>query len=157
MSLNIQMQRMRGHILTWAVVISALLYLACFAYPAISIRGIYGVSILLTGIDLALPTGIFAMGGWIFTWLANVFLALSWAFASSADIKRCLNMSLISFALGLQTVLFNSAKVSDKSGSCCLRIDEYHIGFYLWMASITVVLVATIILTIFKPDTSKNS
>jgi hypothetical protein len=151
------MKRMRGHLLTWAVVISALLYLACFAYPAISLRGIYGASVLLLGIDLALPTGIFAMGGWIFTWLANVFLVLSWAFASSADTKRCFNMSLISFALGLQTVLFNSIKVQDKSGSCCLRIDEYHIGFYLWMSSITVVLAATIILTIFKPDISKSS
>lgn len=157
MPLNIQMKRMRGHLLTWAVVISALLYLACFAYPAISLRGIYGASVLLLGIDLALPTGIFAMGGWIFTWLANVFLVLSWAFASSADTKRCFNMSLISFALGLQTVLFNSIKVQDKSGSCCLRIDEYHIGFYLWMSSITVVLAATIILTIFKPDISKSS
>lgn len=151
------MQSMREHLLTWSVVSSAIFYLACFTYPAISIRGTYGPTIILTGIDLVLPTGTFVMGAWIFTWLANVFLLLSWIFASSADIKRCFNMSLISFALGLQTVFFNAIKARDKSGSCCLRIDEFQIGFYLWMGSMAVMLVATIILLIFKPDTSKNS
>lgn len=157
MSLNIQIQSVRGQFLTWAVISSAIFYLACFTYPAISIRWTYGPTTILTGVDLALPTGIFVLGAWIFTWLANIFLLLSWIFASSEDIKRCFKMSLISFALGFQTVFFNALEIRDKSGSCCIRIGEFHIGFYLWMASIAVMLVATIILITFKPDKSKSS
>lgn len=137
---------MQNHLLTGAVLISAMLYLTCFFYPAISIRGIYGSAILLSGIDLALPTGMYVMGMWVFPWIANIFLILSWAYASSMNVKYCLYLSLVSFVLGLQTLSFNYVGARDKSGSCCLQIDDYHIGYFLWMSSIAVVLFASMTL-----------
>lgn len=152
---------MRQPLLKWGIMISALLYLACLAYPAISLREIYGKSFPHLGFDVAL-IGFFAVLSGNFAWLANIFLLLSWMVIFKAnclrkDIRQSLYLSLIALGLSLHTLQFNSIGMRDKSGSCCLIIDGFYIGFYLWIASIIVVVVtmaASLAFTSLTPQSS---
>ncbi|MGJ0428525.1 hypothetical protein [Methylobacter sp.] len=77
------------------------------------------------------------------TWLANVFLLLSWT-EHSRNLSKCLTYSLVALILALSFLLYKKVPITD-TGSKTFSVAS---GYWVWILSIALqVLAAAINLT----------
>jgi hypothetical protein len=80
-----------------------------------------------------------------FAWMANVLLAVSLVLLLGGHERAAAITAMIAFALALQTIMLLGARViADEGGVTHMTMSRLYTGFYLWIASIAVVLVGSL-------------
>lgn len=139
-------------VLSWGAALSIIVYLICLALPALDVREVFGEVHTRSGLDVAL-SGVGAIFSGNFAWLANCPLITAWLLAFVDKPVHCVYASLLAFILSLHTFGFNYSDVSDGSTSCCLLIQSYQAGFYVWLASIAIMLITALVATVAMSKT----
>ena len=80
-----------------------------------------------------------------FAWVANVLLLASALLLLTSHVRAAAISSGIALVVALQTLMLLGARViADEGGVTHMTMSRLYIGFYLWIASIAVVLASSL-------------
>ena len=80
-----------------------------------------------------------------FAWMANVLLLASALLLLTSRVRAASICAAIAFVVALQTLtLFGARVIADEGGVTHMTMSRLYVGFYLWIASIAVVLAGSL-------------
>lgn len=82
-------------------------------------------------------------GGAAISWLANPLLIVSW-FVLKRNLKIAMFLSMFAFLISLSFLLFDSVTDNESGGSH--PIISHRLGYWLWIASTSCMLIGTFVL-----------
>ncbi len=128
--------------------ISIALYIASLTQKAFCTESNCGDSVLVVifgGIGMI-------TGGASLIWMANPLILISWF--SIRNVKASLIASAISFLTAISFLMFD--KIADNEGGVYNRIVSYEAGYWIWVSSITVMLLGNIYLLLLHRKVLKQ-
>jgi hypothetical protein len=127
--------------------LAILLYVAACATPALHFEQIENAArgpTIMKGYEAAL-LGWQALFAGNFGWIANLPFAVSLGFVLTGSWKPAAVCSGLALLLALDSLLLMGDRIkADESGLNHMVLNRLHIGFYLWVASMAIVLLASI-------------
>lgn len=130
----------------WPLILSILIFVislpldAYFVHQLKNLVPTDGFTCLLIG-----WIGLLGLGSAI-AWLANPLLILSWAFSKSKP-KRAFYFSVAALGLALSFLLFDQAMINEAGYN---KIASVSYGYYCWVLSISIMVIATSYQSFFK-------